>query len=98
LRSLNFETPWYTIVGDLEISKLEEYLKIRRTLGSEQSAPYDIDGLVIVNNKIYELETGRNPKHMLAFKVDVFSETTVIDVVWEASKDGILKLKNHKWQ
>lgn len=91
LRSLKFETPWYTIVGDLEISKLEEYLKLRRTPGSEHSAPYDIDGLVIVNNKVYELESGRNPKHMLAFKVDVFSETTVVDVVWEASKDGILK-------
>jgi DNA ligase (NAD+) len=90
LRGLGFETPWYTIGDILEVSRLEEYLKLRRGPG-DYMAPYDIDGLVIVNNKVYEFESGRNPRHMLAFKVDVFTETTVIDVVWEASKDGILK-------
>lgn len=91
LRNLGFETPWYTIADTLIIKNLETYLQLRRTPHSEYTAPYDIDGLVIVNTGVYALETDRNPKHMIAFKVDSFIETTVLEVTWEPSKDGVLK-------
>lgn len=90
LRTFGFEVPWYAIVSptnpEENIRLLEEYLKMRKS-----TALYDIDGLVIVNNGIYDLETDRNPRHMIAFKVDVYFETTVLSVEWEASKDGVLK-------
>jgi DNA ligase (NAD+) len=89
LSALKFDVPWYTIVSEERINtaELEKYLKKRRL-----EAPYDIDGLVIADNaKFYPIEIGKNPKNMIAFKVDVYNETTVIDVEWTASKDGILK-------
>lgn len=86
LQAYRFKLPWYILAEEISTSRLEEALKLRR-----KEAVYDIDGLVITNNDVYELESGKNPKNSIAFKVDVYNETTVIDVVWEASKDGILK-------
>lgn len=82
----NFNTPWYIKADTITVEALEEALKIRK-----QEAPYEIDGLVITDNKVYELETDRNPKYAIAFKVDQYKETIVTDVIWEASKDGIIK-------
>lgn len=89
LSGLKFDVPWYTVLPEdrINTTELEKYLKKRRL-----EAPYDIDGLVIADNaKFYPIEVGKNPKSMIAFKVDVYNETTVIDVEWTASKDGILK-------
>jgi DNA ligase (NAD+) len=86
LNALNFKVPWYIPAEELSIQNLEEALKLRR-----KEAPYEIDGLVITNNQVYELESGRNPRYAIAFKVDKFMETRVIDVIWEASKDGVIK-------
>jgi len=88
LEAYKFDIPWYMKIetSTLSVSSLEEALKIRR-----KDAPYDIDGLVLVDSKVYEEETDRNPRYMLAFKVDVFTQTVVTNVEWDASKDGILK-------
>jgi DNA ligase (NAD+) len=88
LEAYRFDIPWNMKIEtkNLLVSSLEEALKIRR-----KDAPYDIDGLVLVDNKIYEEEIDRNPRYMLAFKVDVFTQTVVTSVEWDASKDGILK-------
>jgi NAD-dependent DNA ligase len=93
LEKLKFDVPWYRevsfkdIPSDRVIKILEEFLKDRRV-----QAPYDIDGLVIADNaKFYPIEEGHNPRSMIAFKVDVFTTTTVKDIVWSASKDGVLK-------
>lgn len=86
LKAYNFKTPWYIKAETLQVSNLEQALSLRK-----QEAPYQIDGLVIVNNGVYELESGRNPRYSIAFKVDTFFITNVIDVIWEASKDGVIK-------
>jgi DNA ligase (NAD+) len=89
LKAFNFDIPWYAVLPSEEVntSELEKYLKKRRL-----EAPYDIDGLVISDNaKFYPIEVGKNPKSMIAFKVDVYIQTTVVDVEWAASKDGVLK-------
>ncbi len=86
LNALKFNIPWNIIAEELKVSNLEEALKLRRL-----EAPYEIDGLVITNNEVYELEAGRNPRYSVAFKVDKFMETKVVDVIWEASKDGVIK-------
>ena len=86
LNALKFNIPWYIEADELKISNLEAALKLRR-----KESPYEIDGLVITNNEAYELEVGRNPRYAIAFKVDKFIQTKVIDVIWEASKDGVIK-------
>lgn len=54
---------------------------------------YDIDGIIVIHDEIYEREN-KNPEHAFAFKMvisDQVAEATVLDVLWEASKDGYLK-------
>jgi DNA ligase (NAD+) len=87
LEKLGFDTPWNKTVKNVSIELLEEILTERR-----KDAPYDIDGIVIVDDiEFYPIEEGRNPKHMIAFKMDVNVITTVKEVIWKPSKDGILK-------
>lgn len=54
---------------------------------------YEIDGIIVTNNMIYERKTG-NPEHAFAFKMvlsEQLAEATVVDVIWSPSKDGYLK-------
>lgn len=54
---------------------------------------YEIDGVIVSNNEIYPREPG-NPEYSFAFKMvmsDQLAEAKVVDVLWEASKDGYLK-------
>jgi len=55
--------------------------------------PYEIDGIIVADDKIYERKSG-NPEHAFAFKMvlsDQIAEAKVVDVIWNASKDGYLK-------
>ena len=56
---------------------------------------YEIDGVICTNNLLYpRLE--ENPKQSFAFKMvltEQMTEATVIDVLWNVSKDGYLKPK-----
>jgi len=54
---------------------------------------YNIDGIIVTNNNIYNRGLG-NPEYAFAFKMilsDQVAEAKVIDVEWEASKNGYLK-------
>lgn len=54
---------------------------------------YEIDGVIVSDNKIYPRKTG-NPDHAFAFKMvltEQIAEAKVVDVIWSASKDGYLK-------
>ena len=54
---------------------------------------YEIDGVICIDNNIYSRTTG-NPDHAFAFKMvlsDQVAETKVLDVIWTASKHGLLK-------
>jgi NAD-dependent DNA ligase len=67
---------------------LSEYLQERRT-----NYTYEIDGIIVTNDAIYPRISG-NPDHAFAFKMvlsDQKAEAKVVDVLWEASKDGYLK-------
>ena len=58
-----------------------------------QSYEYEIDGIIVVDNKVYERKKG-NPDHAFAFKMvldDQIVEAKVLDVEWSASKHGLLK-------
>jgi DNA ligase (NAD+) len=54
---------------------------------------YEIDGIIVTNNQIYERTSG-NPEHAFAFKMvlsEQMAEAKVVDVLWAPSKDGYLK-------
>ena len=54
---------------------------------------YEIDGVIVTNDAIYERKAG-NPEYAFAFKMvlsDQIAEAKVVDVIWSASKDGYLK-------
>ena len=59
---------------------------------------YDIDGIIVTDNKIYR-RTNKNPAHSFAFKMvisDQIAEVKVVDVIWQASKNGYLKSTKHE--
>ena len=54
---------------------------------------YTIDGIICIDDKVYPRES-KNPEHAFAFKMvlsDQSAEAKVLDVLWSASKDGLLK-------
>ena len=54
---------------------------------------YEIDGVIVTNDENYSRKSG-NPDHSFAFKMalsDQMAETKVLDIEWNASKDGYLK-------
>ena len=56
---------------------------------------YEIDGIIVTDDKIYGRKSG-NPDHSFAFKMalsEQMAEAKVLDVEWNASKDGYLKPK-----
>jgi DNA ligase (NAD+) len=55
---------------------------------------YEIDGVIVADNRIYLRQTTGNPEHAFAFKMvlsDQIAEAIVTDVIWTPSKDGYLK-------
>lgn len=58
-----------------------------------QNYLYEIDGVIVTDDKTYLRKHG-NPEHSFAFKMvlsEQIAESTVVDVIWTASKDGYLK-------
>lgn len=58
-----------------------------------QQYAYDIDGIIVVDDKLYPRKSG-NPEHAFAFKMvlsDQVAEAKVTDVIWAATKHGYLK-------
>ena len=54
---------------------------------------YEIDGVIVSDDKIYN-RTQQNPEHAFAFKMvlsEQMAEAKVVDIIWNASKDGYLK-------
>jgi NAD-dependent DNA ligase len=58
-----------------------------------QNYLYEIDGVIVSNDAVYERKSG-NPDYAFAFKMvlsDQIAEAKVVDVIWSPSKDGYLK-------
>ena len=71
----------------------QDYLE-EMVLALRKDYPYEIDGVVCVDNHAHDAMTEGNPPYAVAFKMplaDQMASTTVVDVVWKANKDGYLK-------
>jgi NAD-dependent DNA ligase len=75
---------------NINVDYLSEYLLLQKV-----SYEYEIDGIIIIHNAIYPRKS-KNPEHAFAFKIEMeyqLETSTVVDVVWNVSKDGYLKPK-----
>lgn len=86
LRAVGFETPWAGMAEAPTIEELKAALAARKA-----EAPYEMDGLVIYQNQPIEYPDGENPKQVVKFKISETTTTVVKEVIWEASKDRLLK-------
>jgi NAD-dependent DNA ligase len=88
LEQLGFEVADHRAVPTVTNELLSEYLVDKRTLYK-----YEIDGIIVADDQIHPRTSG-NPEHAFAFKMvlsDQKAEAKVVDVLWEPSKDGLLK-------
>jgi DNA ligase (NAD+) len=91
LKSLDIETAFNKIVAadSLTNEMLSELL-----IDGRKNYMYEIDGIIVTDDKIYPRKTSGNPEHAFAFKMvlsDQVAEANVVDVIWTPSKDGYLK-------
>lgn len=86
--TLDVERVLYEIENNINNELLSEILVKWR-----KEYIYEIDGIIVASDKIYERKSG-NPEHAFAFKMvlsDQIAEAKVVDVLWSPSKDGYLK-------
>jgi DNA ligase (NAD+) len=86
LIDMDFRVVQYEVLSIMGMDELERELLIRK-----DKSFYDIDGIIIQTNIRYERNVSKNPKYAFAYKSDIFSETTVLDVEWNISMSGMLK-------
>jgi NAD-dependent DNA ligase len=75
------------------LSSLNNEMLSNTLIDWRKNYDYEIDGVIVCNDQVYERKTG-NPEHAFAFKMvlsDQIAEAKVVDVIWQASKDGYLK-------
>lgn len=90
MESLGFNVVRFEYVEDITTNLLSDTL-----LQWRNTYDYDIDGIIVTDNKVYPRKN-ENPKHSFAFKMvmtDQMIEATVLEVQWNVSKDGYLKPK-----
>lgn len=83
---------------DYEVkNKIDNDYLSKMLLDGRDKYKYEIDGIVVIDSsKHYPIIPGTNPEFGFAFKqilTDQIAETTVIDVIWEISKDMYIKPK-----
>lgn len=87
-----FTIPFNYVIDDKKIN-VQWLSKVYRS--RKRDASYDVDGIVIVNNRPIEYRERlirENPKYAIAFKeYGETAEATVSHVLWEASKNHLLK-------
>jgi NAD-dependent DNA ligase len=90
LQDMNFDVVHMKTRKKIDNDYMSDYLVKRRDKGK-----YNIDGIVVMDgSKVYDVPKDALPDHAFAFKTvltDQVAEATVVDVLWEASKDGYLK-------
>lgn len=81
------------VVSNKVVNIISNEFLSNQLIAWRESCPYEIDGLIVTDDKVYERASG-NPLHAFAFKMvlsDQIAEAKVIDVIWSPSKDGYLK-------
>jgi len=91
LRKLRMKVVYYQIYHDLDLELLEGLLKKRI-----EKSIYEIDGLIVTQNKKNEIITSGNPPYSFAYKGETEAkEVEVIEVLWNVTKDKYLVPRIH---
>lgn len=88
LKAVGFEVPWAVTAPTVTTPELDALLEQRR-----EQAPYEIDGLVVYQNRpnLSYTPDEKKPRYAVAYKgLSPTAEVTVKDVEWNASKDRLL--------
>lgn len=88
LKKFNIQVVSYNIYKNITNNLLSTILQQRRI-----SSDYDIDGIVITDNKSYQRNSNKYPKYAKAFKMilnDQTAEAIVTGITWEPSMYGVL--------
>lgn len=81
----------YDVYEDIDLDILDEILQKRK-----KKSIYEIDGIIVTNNKHYDRNTTGNPDYSFAYKGSTpTANVKVIEVEWNASKDGYLVPRIH---
>lgn len=91
MKRLGFNVVYNRNISAKEVNNtnLSEYLMARR-----KNSEYDIDGIVVRDNKYHKIVKNKNPTYAFAFKsmlTHESAEVTVLNVIWNVSKDGLIK-------
>lgn len=89
LDQLGFTVVRHELIDSITIEGLIELL-----VRFKDTSDYEIDGIIVQPNEVYERNTSGNPDYAFAFKMRLGSnliETTVMEVEWNISKWGSLK-------
>ena len=95
LKKMKFNVVKHKIVDSLNTDILSQIL-----INTKKNTEYSIDGIIVANNTKYKRVSEGNPKHAVAFKMNLDEygneisqgqETIVKDVIWNPSKYGTLK-------
>lgn len=86
-----FSTAHFQVIDakDIDIDNLSKVLVDRRS-----ESPFEVDGIIVSDNKFYPIQKNKNPTYAFAFKSILTHETaevTVTNVEWKVSKDGFFK-------
>lgn len=83
----------HEVVRNQSFTAITNEMLSEKLLDWRQNYDYEIDGVVVADDKIYPRVSG-NPEHAFAFKMvisDQMAECKVVDVLWAPSKNGLLK-------
>lgn len=86
IEELGFNRVYYQKEKEITYSVLSQILKQRK-----RNSLYEVDGIIVTNNKLHKLNVGKNPEFAFAFKElleDTFKETIVKGIEWNISKSG----------
>lgn len=86
IKELGFKCVYYQKEKDITYPILSQILKQRK-----QFSPYEVDGIIITDNKLHKLQVDKNPEYAFAFKElleESFKEATIQKIEWNISKSG----------
>jgi NAD-dependent DNA ligase len=86
IKEMGFNTVHSRIFAKLSFKLLSKYLIKRR-----EKSKYVIDGIIITNDMVHDINIDGNPEFAWAFKDaldDMKAISTIIDIEWNQSKDG----------
>lgn len=88
LMGMGFLVPSPVSTPTVTHDMLDRYYVARKAI-----APYEMDGLVVYQNKAIAYPAAEDPRHIVAFKLEEGDKATVVvtHVEWNPSKDNLLK-------